>query len=59
MSIWTYIKADSFFRDYLPEIKNYHRKIKGINTKGNPTSFSPEEYKKITQALYRMVRDKK
>ncbi|HTN09212.1 hypothetical protein [Agriterribacter sp.] len=51
MNTWTYIKADSFFLDLLPEIKNYKRKIAGTNTKGKPLEFSQVEIKQINTAL--------
>ena len=51
MNTWTYIKADTFFNDLLPEIKNYSRKIVGTNTKGAPLDFSDNEKKAINEAL--------
>jgi hypothetical protein len=55
--IWEYIKADTFFREYLPNIKSYKHKIRGFNGRGNPTDFSPEEKKQIKQALSRLFKD--
>lgn len=51
MNIWELIKADKFFKQYLPHIKNYKRKISGRNGRGNPVEFSPEEKAEIKQAL--------
>jgi hypothetical protein len=55
--IWNYIKADSFFRDYLPQIKSYKHKIRGKNGRGNPVDFSPEERKEIKRALRKLMKD--
>jgi hypothetical protein len=55
--IWEYIKADTFFREYLPNIKSYKHKIRGKNGRGNPVKFSPEETKQIKQALFRLFKD--
>lgn len=52
--IWKYIKADSFFRDYLPEIKNVRHKIRGKNTRGNPLDFSDTEKEKIQSGLKKL-----
>lgn len=49
--IWNYIKADSFFLDFLPGIKNHKHKIRGKNGRGNPVKFTPAEKKEIKQAL--------
>lgn len=55
--IWEYIKADSFFRDYLPNIKSYKHKIRGKNGRGNPTEFSEDEKKTIKLAIRKMIKD--
>lgn len=55
--IWEYIKADSFFRDYLPSIKSYKHKIRGKNGRGNPTEFSHQEKKEIKSAIKKMLKD--
>ena len=57
--IWEYIKADSFFKDYLPNIKSYKHKIRGKNGRGNPVDFSPDEKKQIKQALKSLMSDVK
>ena len=57
--IWNYIKADSFFKDYLPQIKSYKHKIRGKNGRGNPVDFSPDEKKQIKQALKSLMSDVK
>ncbi len=57
MKIWDYIKADTFVRNHLPEIKSYKHKIRGKNGRGNPVEFSPEESKQIKQALSRLFKD--
>jgi hypothetical protein len=55
--IWKHIKADNFFREYLPNIKSYKHKIRGKNGRGNPIKFSPEETKQIKQALSMLFKD--
>lgn len=55
MKIWEYIKADSLFRGYLPEIKNHKHKIRGKNTKGNPLDFTDAEKAAIMKAIKKMV----
>lgn len=50
-NIWKYIKADSFFKDYLPHIKSHKFKIRGFNSRNNPITFSSEEVKEINQKL--------
>ena len=57
MQMFEYIKADSFFRDYLPNIKSYKHKIRGKNGRGNPIEFSQEETKQIKQALSKLFKD--
>ena len=59
MSIWKYIKANPFFEDYVPEIKNHKRKILKSNWRGNPADFTDEEKKKINKALAKMLKDYK
>ena len=55
--IWTYVKADSFFRDYLPRIKSYKHKIRGKNGRGNPVEFTDQEKKEIKAAVKKMAKD--
>ena len=50
-NIWKYIKADSFFKDYLPHIKSHKFKIRGFNSRNNPIAFSKSEVKEINQKL--------
>lgn len=57
MMIWNYIKADTFFKNYLPHIKSYKHKIRGKNGRGNPVDFSPDEKKQIKKALSRLFKD--
>ena len=57
MKLWGYIKADSFFRDYLPNIKSYKHKIRGKNGRGNPVEFNEAEKKEIKAALKRLFKD--
>lgn len=57
--IWNYVKADAFFRDYLPEIKSYKYKIRGSNSRDNPVDFSKEEKKAIKIAIKKMLKDAK
>lgn len=56
MSIWKYIKADSFFADYLPHIKSHKFKIRGSNSRNNPAQFSDREKKEILQALKELIK---
>jgi len=51
MTIFHYIKADPFFKDYLPHIKNYKNKIRGKNGRGNPLAFTQAEEKEIRKAV--------
>lgn len=57
--IWKYIKADSFFKDYLPSIKNHKRKISGRSGKGQPLEFSSLEKKEIKAALRKLLSELK
>ncbi len=54
MSIWKYIKADSFFADFLPAIKSHKFKIRGFNSRDNPIDFSKEEKKQINKVLKKL-----
>lgn len=54
MSIWKYIKADTFFADYLPHIKSHKFKIHGFNSRNNPIDFSKEELKEINAAIEKL-----
>ncbi len=49
--IWRFIKADTFFREYLPNIKSYKHKIRGKNGRGNIVEFTDGEKKQIKAAL--------
>jgi hypothetical protein len=55
MNIWKYIKADTFFKDYLPHIKSHKFKIRGSNSRNNPVYFTKEEKKEIKQAIKKMI----
>lgn len=55
--IWKFIKADQFFPNYLPHIKNYKHKIRGKNGRGNPIEFTEAELKEIKRALKKMIVD--
>jgi hypothetical protein len=60
MSVWTYVKAEPFFRDFLPAISSHRHKIRGKNGRGKPfDGFSPAEKKAINKALVKMVEDLK
>ena len=56
--IWNYIKADTFFREYLPNIKNYKHKIRGKNGRGNPICFSDSEKREIKKTLKQLIKIK-
>ena len=51
MNIWKYIKADSFFKDFLPHIKSHKFKIRGYNSRNNAINFSKEEKAEIKKAI--------
>lgn len=55
--VWNFIKADTFFKNYLPNIKSYKHKIRGKNGRGNPIEFSTEENKQIKKALSKLFKD--
>lgn len=55
--VFKYIKAEQFFKDYLPEIKSYKHKIRGKNGRGNPVEFSAAEKKQIKAALKSLFKD--
>lgn len=55
--IFDFIKADTFFREYLPNIKSYKHKIRGKNGRGNPVEFSTAEKKQIKAALKSLFKD--
>ena len=55
--IFKYVKADQFFQAYLPNIKNYKRKISGRNGRGNPLEFSEAERQQIKAALKKLFAD--
>lgn len=57
MKAWEYIKADSFFKNYLPNIKSHKHKIRGKNGRGNPTNFTPDETRQIKKALAKLFKD--
>lgn len=59
MSLWDYIKADPFFADYLPHIKSHKFKIRGANSRDNPTDFNKEEKKEIKKAIVEMLKENK
>lgn len=54
-NIWKYIKADSFFTDLLPHIKSHKFKIRGFNSRNNPTDFSDKEKKEIKKSLNKLL----
>lgn len=54
---WNYIKADTFFKNYLPHIKSYKHKIRGKNGRGNPIEFNAAEKKEIKAALKSLFKD--
>lgn len=58
MNIWDYIKADPFFKDYLPHIKSHKFKIRKSNSRDNPTDFKEHEKLEILQALQKLIKEK-
>lgn len=60
MNIWTYVKADPFFKKFLPHIANHKHKIRGKNGRGNPfEGFTAAEKKDINKALTRLLEEYK
>jgi hypothetical protein len=57
--IWKYIKADTFFREYLPEIKSYKHKIRGKNGRGNHIEFSAADKAAIKKGIKKLTDDLK
>jgi hypothetical protein len=55
--IFEYIKADPFFKKYLPGIRGHKHKIRGKNGRGNPTDFTEEEERQIISALRKLFKD--
>lgn len=55
--MWDYIKADTFFRECLPNIKSYKHKIRGKNGRGNPVDFSTGEKQHIKKALSKLFKE--
>lgn len=55
LPIWRYVKADSLFRDFLPGIKNYKRKISGKSGRGMPLSFNDDEFTRINNTLKNLL----
>lgn len=56
-SLWKYIKADVLFKEHLPHIKNYKRKIIEKNTRSNPVSFTDQEQNEIRDAIRKIMGD--
>ena len=54
-NIWKYIKADSFFRDFLPHIKSHKYKIRGFNSRNNPTGFTKEDINEINKKIIELI----
>ena len=59
MTIWKYIKASTFFRDYPTGIKSVDKKLRGYNGKGDPVFFSKEEKRRINEAMQKMFNEHK
>lgn len=57
MKVFKYIKADRFFTDYLPLLRNYKHKIRGKDGNGKEIEFSAAEKKEIKAALKRLCKD--
>lgn len=55
--IWTYIKADAFFKDFCSEVRSHKHKIRRKNGRGNPTEFSKKEREVIRKALKKMIKN--
>jgi hypothetical protein len=53
--IFDYIKANQFFPKYCPKIKSYMHKLRGLNGRGNPMKFTPEDIQMIKEGLQKMM----
>lgn len=53
--IFKYIKADTFFKECLPNIKSHKHKIRGKNGRGNSCTFSKIEKQQIKAALKKLI----
>lgn len=57
--LWTIVKSNNFFPRYAPDVKNYYRKIHGINTRGNIAAFTDEDKNLIREGLKRFFAEAK
>lgn len=51
MNIFDLIKAATFFPTYAPGVKNWSHKMRGMNGRGNPLSFSLEDLNEINAGI--------
>lgn len=49
--IFEIIKASKFFPQYVPEVKNWKHKIRGIDGNNKPIQFSDAEKEKIKKGI--------
>lgn len=56
MDKWHYIKADRFFRELAPKIRNYKHKLRGKNGRGNPIEFTEQDNAQIVKGLEKLIR---
>lgn len=57
INTWAYLKADPFFRDYLPKLKQHRNKIRKKNGRGNQIDFSKADEKQIRAAIEKMFNE--
>ncbi len=57
--LWEIVKPRKFFPVYAPGVKNYYRKITGVNTRNNPLSFTDEDKLEIREGVKRFFADAK
>lgn len=51
MKLFDYFKANNFFPQFCPNVKNYKGKMRGKNTKGAPLEFTPQDVIDITAGI--------
>lgn len=55
--ILQHLNAAKFFKEYLPHIKMYKHKMRGIDGNGKKIDFSEKEKKEIVKAVNQFARD--
>jgi len=55
--IWNYIKGSNFFPKYAPQVKNWKKKMSGLNGKGKPIEFNHSDTEQIKKGLKQLILD--